>query len=222
MPENTASSTYGIRHDKTLNKYEQIATNESKFNSSAYPSFRPIVKLCYTLDGSSGIDYVGTGTLVAPQWILTAGHNFYVADEQTSPAKASGIQVYVGNDPNSIQQGLLVEKLVFYPTWISDNDGFFYGNDLCLVKLKDPINNITPALINYSKDELIGSIVWFGSFGDYTQQVGQDANLLPKKHALQNVLDRKVDGIMTSINGKSYSGGLIAFDFNTPEGTVNS
>jgi hypothetical protein len=76
IPENNASITFGIRHDKNLSDYELIATNEGEFSSSAYPSFAPIVKFCYTLDGSTGIDYVGTGTLVAPQWILTAGHNF--------------------------------------------------------------------------------------------------------------------------------------------------
>jgi hypothetical protein len=145
-----------------------------------------------------------------------------VADEQTSPAKTSGIQVFVGNDPNTIQQGLEVEKLVFHPTWLTDNDGYFFGNDLCLVKLKEPISFITPAKINISKDERIGEIVWFGGFGDYTQQIGQDADLLPKKHALQNVLDRKVDGINTGIKGKTYSGGILAFDFDSPDGNVNS
>jgi hypothetical protein len=91
-----------------------------------------------------------------------------------------------------------------------------------LVKLKEPITSITPAQINFSKDERLGEIIWFAGFGDYTQQVGQDANLLPKKHALQNVLDRKVDGINTSVNGKTYTGGLLAFDFDSPEGNVNS
>jgi V8-like Glu-specific endopeptidase len=222
IPENNASITFGIRHDKKLNDYELIATNEGEVSSSAYPLFAPIVKFCYTLDGSTGIEYIGTGTLVAPQWILTAGHNFFVADEQTSPAKTSGIQVFVGNDPNTIQQGLEVEKLVFHPTWLTDNDGYFYGNDLCLVKLKEPINSITPAKINLSKDERLSEIVWFGGFGDYTQQVGQDANLLPRKHALQNILDRKVDNIKTTITGKTYLGGLLAFDFDSPDGNVNS
>ena len=39
---------------------------------------------------------------------------------------------------------------------------------------------------------------------------------------MENTLDRKVTGITTSINNVNYVGGLLAFDFDHPSGTINA
>lgn len=46
--------------------------------------------------------------------------------------------------------------------------------------------------------------------------------MFSKKHAMQNLLDRKVDGIITSVNDIDYTGGLLAYDFDNPSGTINA
>ncbi|MEM8528162.1 MAG: trypsin-like serine protease [Bacteroidota bacterium] len=209
--------TFGIRHDKSLAEYEALVSNSSK----DLPDFSAVFSFQYSLDGSDNQEFTATGTLIDEEWILTAGHNFFVAEEQDNPAPVQGITVLVGNDSNNPEATLEVEELVFHPTWIAQDD-FFNGNDLCLVKLKTPIQDITPMSLFTSNNEVIGSKVWFCGFGDYTKLEDQNPDLLSKKHAIENALDRKNEGIATTINGTTYEGGLLAFDFDNPAGTINT
>lgn len=215
--EPSAARTFGIRHDRTLEDYEKAVNS-----AGDKPDFSPVIAFSYSLNGSQNEEYVASGTLIAPNWILTAGHNFFVADEQSSPAPASGIRVLVGNDPNNPEQELEVESLFFHPTWLSDNRDFLSANDMCLVKLKQSVSGINPAILYTSAIESVGDKLWYCGFGDYSRIQGQDPDLFSKKHAIENILDREVDGILTSFNGKSYSGGLLAFDFDSPDENVNA
>lgn len=208
--------TFGIRHDRSLTDYEAAVTA-----TIDRPDFGPVVMFSYTIAGKSD-EYIGSGTLIAPNWILTAGHNFYEKEDQKNPVNPVDITVYVGNDPNNPEQTLSVEQIFFHPTWIQNNMDFVYANDLCLVKLKTAAKNITPAQLYTSTEEPIGNKVWYGGFGDYSRLKGQNPDFYSKKHAVENVLDRKATGIVTRINGITYNGGLLAFDFDSPSGKSNT
>ena len=210
--------TFGIRHDRPLSEYEDIAASAN----ADLPDFSVVVSFSYSLDGSSNREFVATGTLVDDQWILTAGHNFYIAEEQDNPAPVSGIQVKVGNDPNNPDATYTVAEIIFHPSWLAGDQDYNDANDLCLVKLSNPITNLTPAVIHSTDDEEFGSIVWHCGFGDYSRLEGQDPDLDSKKHAIQNTLDRVQGGFETSAGGENYTGGLLAFDFDNPSGTINS
>jgi|GEM_PF-359680 len=171
--------TYGIRHDRTLEEYENLALQQG----DAFPNFESVVCFTYSLDGSDNQEFVATGTLITDEWILTT---------------------------------------VYHPTWISDNMDFIKGNDLCLVKLTTPITDREPIDYWQSTNEPVGDQIWFCGFGDYSQLQGQDSEAFSKMHAVENVLDRKVSGITTVSNGVTYDGGLLAYDFDHPDETINS
>lgn len=217
-PYYDAESTFGIRHDRSLVDYEDAVAS----NSAELPNFGAVVAFNYSLDGSDNFEYVASGALISDEWILTAGHNFYDSEEQNSPAPVEGIEVLIGNDPNNPDMVRDVAEIVLHPTWLAGDQEFKFGNDFCLVRLSQPVNGVTPVELNSSKSESIGSTVWYCGFGDYSSTAGQNQDLYSKKHAYENLLDRvlSVDG--TSVGGQSYSGGLLAYDFDDPEGIVNS
>ena len=220
LEEDTRSenSTFGIRHDKKLSDYEEVITN----SEMDLPNFTSVVNFSYSLDGSNDREFTATGTLINSQWILTAAHNFYVAEEQDRPALASGIVVKTGNDPNNPDAEYPVSQIIIHPTWLDDQQDYDDANDLCLVKLTNPITNIEAAVLFSEENEQLSSISWFCGFGDYSSTEGQNEDLDSKKHAISNILDRKATNFSTSVNGVTFSGGLLAFDFDNPSGTINS
>lgn len=209
---------FGIRHDKNLSEYEAIAAG----NGTDLPNFSSVIAFNYSLDGSTNYEFTATGTLIDSLWILTAAHNFYDAEEQNSPAIASGVQVLVGNDPNLPDQIYAVAQIVIHPTWLNGDQDYSDANDLCLVKLSTPIRNLQPIKLHSSSTEAIGSKVWFCGFGDYSGTEGQNPNLDSKKHAMENILDRKNSGLQTTVGSTTYNGGLLAYDFDDPTGNINA
>ena len=214
VPPLEITPTFGIRHDKTLADYEAIVTA-----TGDYPNFGAVIFFAY--EDSNDAPFTASGVLINDNWILTASHNFYTND-QTTPVVAGDIKAYVGNDPNNYDQERTISSVVFHPTWLSEEADIFGGNDLCLVKLSTPFTDITPAVLFTQDSEQIGSQIWFAGFGDYSQQTDPPSNLDSKKHAYQNVLDRKTNDRPTTINGTTYQGGHLAYDFDNPAGTVNS
>lgn len=208
-------TTFGIRHDKTLAEYENIVS----LKSAELPDFDPVVFFEYSIDGN---EFVATGVLITPDWILTAGHNFFDKNDQSSPTPTEDINVIVGNDPNSPEATLSVNQLVFHPTWMNSGQDYEDANDLCLVKLSSSYLDVVPASLFISNTEAIGSTIWHSGFGDYTEQPGQDEALHPRKHAIENILDRKISGLNTSVGTDTYVGGLLAIDFDSPNQNINS
>ncbi|ANQ51696.1 trypsin-like serine protease [Flammeovirga sp. MY04] len=217
-PDPVEENTFGIRHDKELSEYESLAATVSPEN----PDFRTVVQFKYSLDGTDEYDYTASGVVIDEEWILTAGHNFYDKSEQSNPAPVSGITIRVGNDPNNPDTTYTVESIYIHPTWLNWDQNYSDANDLCLVKVSSAIADITPAQLFTDKTETLGNKVWICGFGDYSKLEGQDKTMDSKKHAMENVLDRLQEGLETSVNGVTYSGGLVAFDFDNPGKTINS
>ena len=155
--------TFGIRHDRSLSEYEALAAS----NDPMLPDFKPVVFFSYSLDGSPQQDFIATGTLIDEEWILTAGHNFYDAAEQNTPAPPRGITVFTGNDPNFPDATYEVSGVVYHPGWLAGDQEYSHANDLCLVRLARPITHVTPAVLYLTDDESLGSDVWFCGYGDY-------------------------------------------------------
>ncbi|QLB13317.1 trypsin [Bisgaardia hudsonensis] len=212
---------FGIRHDVPLAKYEQATLNKKQLD---IPDLSPVIQFAYSVDGKSeDEEVIASGILINSEWILTAAHNFYVAEEQSAPVNPDRVIVRVGKNPNEPEAEYTVDKIVLHPTWITQGDGFTLGNDVALVHLSAPITNIKPVkVINHNDLEPLGKPVWFAGFGDYSMTKNQDEDSYSKLHLINNILDRRVSGIITEEDGKTYSGGLLAFDFDSPDQTHNS
>ncbi|SDD40223.1 S1 family peptidase [Kordiimonas lacus] len=94
------------------------------------------------------------GTLVAPQWIVTAAH---VAEH----AKI-GDNILIGHEERS------VEQLVFHPSWDAERVGSEGVTDLALIKLEKPVTSVAPARLYREQDETGKriSILGWGRTGD--------------------------------------------------------
>ncbi|WP_255070547.1 trypsin-like serine protease [Lacihabitans sp. LS3-19] len=216
----TSPQTFGIRNDKKLSDYEAIATNMAPYNTDEFPDFGSVV--CIIIEDGK-FEYIGTGVLINSQWIITAAHNFIEPEKSKKLPALSAINILVGNDPNNPSKTLKVSQVIVHPQWTISDGGFEKGTDLALVKLSSPITNITPANLNLDiNGEKDKAYIWTCGFGDYSGQAGQNKDDYSKKHAMVNVLDRIVNGLSSSVGGVNYNGGLLAFDFDAPDGKYNT
>lgn len=153
--------------------------------------------------------YTGCGTLIAPDWVLTAAHNFIAASSGTF--KINGVTY-------------TADQLITNPGW---NGNAFAGNDIGLVHLTTAVSGVTPAMLYTGASELglVGTYVGYGITG--TGLTGQ-ANLDGQIRAFQNVIDGDF-GNPTLVLGSDFDNPLVPADNNfgsaTPlmlEGCVTS
>lgn len=151
---------------------------------------------------ASTYDYVGkvfgggagSGTLIAPNWVLTAGHVFW--------GGTSGSVEFAGTSYG-------ISEVHEYPSWELGK------NDLALVKLATPVVGITPAKLWAGGGEVgkLATSVGYGTSGD---GVTGNTGGYGTRRAFQNV----IDGYDLNIWGFNYRGLLI--DFDKPDGSTNT
>jgi hypothetical protein len=139
--------------------------------------------------------YTGSGTLIAPDWVLMSAHELIAA--------SSGTFTINGLSYTSTQ-------LIKNPNW--SNGSVFNGNDFGLVHLSSPVVGVTPATLYTGSSEMgqVGTYVGYGLTG--TGLTGYQNTPDNQKRAFQNVLDG-------DFGNPSL---LLGSDFDNPHTTANN
>ncbi len=183
-----------IRHD----------VNDAVYTSLAAQSVYDSVGFLTWNEGASG--YIASGTLISPEWVLTAGH--VVGGTNDSGAGISGMIFGLSSSYDGM--GVSALSWIPYPSWSSSGGNLWNGVDLGLVRLSQPITSVTPAQIDFSTSllEQLGTSVGYGRSG--TGLTGMNTGPGTKR-AGQNVIDAR-GGMLT----KMGDGGLLDLDGISP------
>jgi Trypsin/PEP-CTERM motif len=115
--------------------------------------------------------YTGCGVLIAPDWVLTAGHVTDIA--------SSGTFTVDGNSYSA-------DELVTDPAWTGN---VFAGGDFGLAHLSTPVTSVTPVMLYTGSAEFGQVATWVGYGFTGTGLTGYQTSLGNQKRAFQNVLD---------------------------------
>ena len=214
----------GRRHDVDWNSYYQLGNNYGGFEpSDTYPDLSVVGALI------SSTNALGTGTLVAPNYVVTAAHvvkNDYY--ELPDPTKW---RFFLYNDFGSAisSQIYQVESITVHPAWVQRQsisnklgDGDELGVDLAILKLNRAVTGVYPARLPSENDDPLGMRAVLGGFGTLVEgNTGSQNMSNDRRVGGENIIDRSVPKVSKAGVAESQRGGLLGIDFDSPQAQHN-
>ena len=221
----------GMRHDVDEQEYLALATNSEGYAAGLYPSFRSVVAVGVP-DRRSGFDVVGTGTLVSPNFILTAAH--VILSERRNQDFEPNLRVRFGKSAAEDYEEYRVVE-VFTPLPAEEMRALQGSirfsekqvvraefHDLALLQLDRVVPDVHPMAWDESEEELLGKLIYIAGYGDSAKGDNAKERNWTKaelRRAAENVIDRE---IRLDPFTKKPEGGLILFDFDNGKNDRNS
>ena len=176
-------------------------------------------------------DLYGTGTLIAPNVVMTAAHVLKNTLFDPTPNPASWEFILHADYENALnEQKYTVQSIQLHPGWdkrLSQKNGLGDGDelgvDIALVFLKNPVVGVYPAKLPTGETETVGSRIVLAGYGTTVDGV---SGVINSKNSVriggENILDRAVVEVDAPSVAEGEKGGLIAVDFDSPQQDKNT
>jgi hypothetical protein len=222
----TENRRLGKLHNSNWTEYYNLGSNLGSYAAGInYPDFSCVGALL----SKNGI--LGTGTLISSNVVVTAAHVLKNTLSTPSP-RASDWEFILDSEYENASQSSIyeVDNIIIHPAWTSRlnqnggaGDGDILGVDLALVILKNKVEGVYPAKLNYGNIESIGAKVFLAGFGNLVDGLAGTLSAQNiKRLGGENSLDRVVVQVNAPLVSKAERGGLLAIDFDSPQQNTNS